>query len=102
METSTNKKTQNSSDQMNVKNLRRRLGWSQSDLARRLGTDAGFVEALELGQTAADKSIMSQLELLVKQADQATEEVVVHALADQVLDEKELEQCTNNDVTSTL
>lgn len=89
-------------DRLNVRNLRRRLGWSQSDLARRLGTDAEFVEALELGQTSADKSIMSQLELIVKQADQATEETVVHALADQILEEKELEQCTNNDVTATL
>lgn len=88
--------------QLNVRNLRRRLGWSQSDLARRLGTEPAFIESLELGQSTADKQILSQLELLQKQADQANEETLVHALADQVLEENELEQCTNNDVTASL
>lgn len=88
--------------QLNVRNLRRRLGWSQSDLARRLGTEPAFIESLELGQSAADKQILSQLELLQKQADQANEETLVHALADQVLEDNELEQCTNNDVTASL
>jgi ribosome-binding protein aMBF1 (putative translation factor) len=91
-----------SEEKLNVKNLRRRLGWSQSDLARRLGTEASFIESLEHGELSADKQIISELELLEKQADQANEETIVHALADQILEENELEQCTNNDVTASL
>lgn len=89
-------------DKRDIKNLRRRLGWSQSDLARRLGEDSEMVAALEEGRAPLSSKILNELELIERQAEQCSEEVVAHALADQVLDHQELEQITNNDVTATL
>lgn len=89
-------------DHTKVKNIRLRLGWSQSDLARRLGQDSAFIAALEAGEQEMDSWICSELEIIERQADQCSEEVVVHTLAEVVLDEQALAQVANNEVDTTI
>ncbi|MFP5518708.1 MAG: helix-turn-helix domain-containing protein [Bdellovibrionia bacterium] len=85
-----------------IKNLRRRLGWSQSDLARRLGVEQQVVAAFEEGALEIEAKLSSQLQLIAKYAEQCSEELVVHAIADQVLEDSDLEQISNNEVSATL
>jgi ribosome-binding protein aMBF1 (putative translation factor) len=76
-----------------IKNLRLRMGWSQSDLARHLACDPDQVRFLE-GSLLAVKSsnLQDQLELLEKMADSQAQTVLQGALAEMVMDENHADQ----------
>ena len=52
-----------------IRNLRLRLGWTQSELGRRLGLNLDAVVALESGHYSLDMELVYQLEYLKKYID---------------------------------
>ena len=76
-----------------VKSLRLRMGWSQSDLARRLNCDSNIVVNWENGKEVPAGVLAEELDIFLKQADSSADEVSNYALAEFFLEESELQQC---------
>ena len=74
-----------------IRELRRRMGWSQSDLARRLHCERGTVANLEKGQSKPESSITQILEMLFNQAELSAYEISQNCQAEAALRERALE-----------
>lgn len=79
-----------------IRDLRLRLGWSLSDLARRLNCETAQVSIWEKGESAPSDVYAQTLELISHQADESSEDVMSSALAEKFLEETELSQCDLN------
>lgn len=75
-----------------IKSLRLRLGWSQTDLARRLNCEATEVELWERGVNLPSPHFLNELFLIAKQADACSREVHVSPLAESLCDQQALGQ----------
>lgn len=75
-----------------IRCLRRRMGWTSSDLARRLGVKVAEVELWEQGSTPDDHDVLSRLEFLFHQAELCSDEVKSGPLAEDLLDRESLDQ----------
>ena len=75
-----------------IKSLRKRLGWSSSDLARRLSVDCEEVMAWENNKKKPAAQI-DELALLEKQAELNCEVVAGDPLAEMLLEESRSDQC---------
>lgn len=75
-----------------VRVLRRRLGWSQSDLARRLHCEPNFIEDIESGALNPTKEYCQILELISHQAEECCDQVQNIARAEKILDQDSLGQ----------
>lgn len=75
-----------------LRELRLRMGWSRSDLARRLNCTTEKIEALEEGRTAVDGPLKGELELLHHQAEACCDEVRYTPVAENELEKAALEQ----------
>ena len=84
--------------QAQIRTLRLRLGWTQSDLARRLECDAKLIESLEVGSQQAAVEIVHKLELIAHQADLCGEEIQCLPAAEIVCDQEHLGQVELNKV----
>lgn len=73
-----------------IRELRLRLGWSPSDLARRLHCESASISSWESGKVLPNDGQLQLLELLDRQADAYADEVSQTALADSVLDHAEV------------
>jgi transcriptional regulator with XRE-family HTH domain len=71
--------------------LRRRLGWSKSDLARRLHCETTEVEAWEQGSPVTT-AVQGLLEVISRQADACFDEVKYSPVAECELDKTSLSQ----------
>lgn len=58
-----------------IKKLRCRMGWSQSELARHLGTLCSDVQAWEQGEKTPDSQMISQLEMIFMQSEVSSLEI---------------------------
>jgi ribosome-binding protein aMBF1 (putative translation factor) len=65
-------------DAEQVRTLRRRLGWSQGDLARRLKIDVTRVRDIEMEFEDADAEISRQLELYASLAESCAMDMAQH------------------------
>ncbi len=74
-----------------IRTLRRRLGWSQSDLARRLKTESFSVQSWEEGTTAPANQHVQSLELIFNQAELSALEITQTTQAECTLRQRELE-----------
>lgn len=63
-------------DSENIRELRRRLGWSQSDLARRLKMDSDQIGQIEMDLAEPDLETTQTLELLSHLADSLATDMV--------------------------
>jgi transcriptional regulator with XRE-family HTH domain len=63
-------------DSENIRELRRRLGWSQADLARRLKMNSAHVGQIEMGLEEPDLETTQSLELLSRLADSLAADMV--------------------------
>ena len=70
--------------------MRLRLGWSTSDLARRLQLESTSIYSWESGKVLPTDGQLQMLGLLDKQAEACADEVTQTALADSVLDHEEI------------
>lgn len=75
-----------------VRVLRRRLGWSQSDLARRLHCEPHFIEDIESGASRPTDEYCQILELISHQAEECCDQVQNTARAEKILDQDSLGQ----------
>lgn len=76
-----------------IKSLRRRLGWSSSDLARRLHVESTEVVDWESGMNLPVAWVADQLSLLEKQAEANSESMAQEPLAEVFLEEQHTDQC---------
>lgn len=83
-----------------VRVLRRRLGWSQSDLARRLQCPSHFIEEIESGQTLPNDNYCQILELISHQAEECCDQVQNTARAEKILDQDTLGQIHSDSLPS--
>ena len=81
-----------------IRLLRLRLGWTQSDLARRLECDAKVVESLELGLDNAAVEVVHKLEMIAHQADLCGDEIQCLPAAENFCDQEHLGQVSLNKV----
>lgn len=77
---------------MNVRTLRLRLGWSQSELARHLNCRSTDVEIWENGGSIENHDFLNQLQFLARQVEMCCEEVKSTPVAESLLDETMLVQ----------
>lgn len=75
----------------NIRSLRRRLGWSQSDLARRMQIETSHISDWEAGKELPKKDQQQTLELIFKQAELAALEIVQSTRAEWSLRQRDLE-----------
>lgn len=75
-----------------VKSLRLRLGWSCTDLARRLNCDSKDLIAFEQGSYSLSLQLANELEIIEKQADMFSDEVKVTPQAENALEKQALSQ----------
>ncbi len=75
-----------------VRELRLRMGWSQSDLARHLQVEVGTVSKIENGLHVDFDCVRSRLILFWRQADSLSEEVHYSALAEKMIEDNNLSQ----------
>jgi hypothetical protein len=75
-----------------LRELRLRLGWCKSDLARRLHCSSLDIDMWEEGAREIEAPIVSELELLLRQAEAVSEEIKHMPLAENQCDLNELEQ----------
>lgn len=81
-----------------VRQLRLRMGWSQSDLARRLNVELLIVSEIENGTRSIEMQHESFLSLIWQHADSASEEMALNPMAEQVLAEEDLPQIDRSDL----
>lgn len=75
-----------------VRNLRLRLGWSRSDLARRLHCSSEEVESWEEGSGEIELSAKGELEIILRQAEAYFDEVKCTPAAENECEQNALEQ----------
>lgn len=69
-------------NQLNIRSLRLRLGWSQAEMARRLSLQPIDVDSLEKGKFSLTPALEGELEIISRQADEICEERRKSALSD--------------------
>ncbi|MEN0060230.1 MAG: helix-turn-helix transcriptional regulator [Bdellovibrio sp.] len=75
-----------------LRSLRLRMGWSRSDLARRLHCSPEQVEQWEEGHLSIERVQKSELEILLRQAEACCDEVKYTPSAERECEKKALEQ----------
>ncbi len=75
-----------------IRVLRCRLGWSQSDLARRLQCPSHFIEDIETGSLSPSEEYCQILELISHMAEECCDQVQNTARAEKILDQDSLGQ----------
>lgn len=81
-----------------IRDLRLRMGWSQSDLARRLQIESKKISEFEMDLEETPKDIWSALDLLLKQADVSAHSVSCNSLAEIVFDEDKVLQVDTSSI----
>jgi transcriptional regulator with XRE-family HTH domain len=81
-----------------IRDLRLRMGWSQSDLARRLHIDSKKISEMEMGLQETPDEVNQALELILKQAELTAEEVSCDSLAEIMFDEEDVLQVDNSSI----
>ena len=62
-------------NKISIKELRLRMGWSHTDMARRLNCEALLVAEWEKGAEAPTKANLGELEMISRNADRCSMEV---------------------------
>lgn len=81
-----------------IRDLRLRMGWSQSDLARRLQVESQKINAFETELEITPKDIRNALDFLHQQADLSAHSVSCSSLAQIMFDEDELLQIDTSSI----
>lgn len=75
-----------------IRSLRLRLGWSQSDMARRLQCLPEFIESWEKGLQCPETAQCQELELIDHQAEACNSDLQNKTRAEKMIDEDSLTQ----------
>lgn len=74
------------------------MGWSQSDLARRLHIDCQLIGQWEMGLEEIQDELTQVLDLLHRQADFSADELSCESLAEILFDELEAPQVDSTSI----
>lgn len=88
-------------DSHNIRSLRRRLGWSQSDLARRLQIESASVQTWESGEAKPLRSQVQILEMLFNQAELTSLEIAQSTQVELTMNQRELESLSIQSLDSS-
>lgn len=75
-----------------IRDLRLRMGWSRSDLARRLHIESAKISQLEMELEETSDDLSQALDILLKQADVSADMVFYDALSEIVFEEDKVLQ----------
>lgn len=84
--------------QCKLKELRLKMGWSQSDLARRLQTEVQVIAGIEEGLLEIPGQFKTQLVFLMNQLEILTEEIHLQPHAEKLLEKEGLFQVFYSDL----
>jgi len=76
----------------NLRSLRLRLGWTKSDLARRLGCSQEIIASMEDGSLEIDLSAQGDLQVILRHAETCSDEVKHTPACENEMDRSALEQ----------
>jgi transcriptional regulator with XRE-family HTH domain len=76
-----------------IRHLRLRLGWSRSDLARRLSLECATISLWEEGNRLPEFKENQMLDMIAKQADVVADETSAAPIAEIYCDESAIDQC---------
>ncbi len=85
-------------DAEKIRGLRLRMGWSQSDLARRLQIDSQKIGQWEMGLEIIEDEISQALDLLHRLADVSADQVSCDSLSEIEFDLSEAPQVDINSI----
>lgn len=85
-------------DAEKIRGLRLRMGWSQSDLARRLHIDSQKIGQWEMGLEIIEDEMSQALDLLHRLADVSADQVSCESLAEIEFDLSEAPQVDINSI----
>jgi transcriptional regulator with XRE-family HTH domain len=83
---------------IDLKNLKRRMGWTSTDLARRLGVNHEEIEIWESGQSSPSSDQLSRIEFLFRQARICSNEVKTAPIAENEMEQTHLDQLRADNV----
>lgn len=83
-----------------IKDLRLRMGWSQSDLARRLQIQSEKIGQLEMNLEVPEQNILENLDLLFRQAEASADFVSCESLAEIIFEESDAPQIDTSSIRS--
>jgi ribosome-binding protein aMBF1 (putative translation factor) len=75
-----------------IKKLRKRMGWSQADLAQKLALDCKTVQSWEEGFSCPLDFQLSGLEMISRQADQSAQDLSQSTVAEMQMEQQNLGQ----------
>lgn len=85
-----------------IRELRLRMGWSQSDMARRLQCETKDIECLEEGHQEPCKVTLSELNSILMVAEECSVEIHEQPMAEQVLDNSSLGQINYSELNDII
>jgi transcriptional regulator with XRE-family HTH domain len=89
-------------NQEKIRELRLKMGWSQSDLARRLQTEVQVISGIEEGQMELPNNFKTQIIFLMNQLEVLTEEIHLQTYAEKELEKEGLLQVFYSDLREKL
>ncbi len=81
-----------------IRDLRLRMGWSQADFARRLNCEAKTVDQWERGLQNPISFVLSELELLARDAEINSTEIICQSIAEGLLTTQAIDQIEFSEV----
>ncbi len=87
-------------DANKIRDLRLRMGWSSSDLARRLQIEASQIQKAEAGLENLESSVLDSLDLIFRQAEASADQKSCESLAEIVFIEDDVSQVDNPTIHS--
>lgn len=86
--------------QVKINELRRRLGWSQAELSRRVGVSVDALRSWEDGVSRPDSEACIQLSSLEGQLNRYSKSIATDPVAETFLSKNRLNQIFKNDLKS--
>jgi transcriptional regulator with XRE-family HTH domain len=81
-----------------IRTLRQRLGWSQTEMARRLGCDTGLLRKWESDGTPLDQESLNRLRYLRNHAESNSEKIAQKPHVEKEMEERRMAQLTHRDL----
>lgn len=79
-------------DNKQLRNLRLRLGWSQSDLARRLRCEPQIIESIEAGSVDCPANLKNELHMILRHAEVCSDEMQIQTQLENTLSDEGIDQ----------
>lgn len=85
-----------------IRILRQRLGWSQAEMARRMGCPTSLIQAWEEGSSSPDKEALHQLQFLSAHVELRSEIISRIPIAEREMEIRKMSQLTHSDLLNEI